>query len=100
MLKEYKTQAVLGVWGGVIFFFIGYVLTAKNDLGYLYFGRLAMAGGYLLFVCGSFMYAKGKGHDWLVGLWALLGPLGLLVLYVLRDKSRMVLKQRQKEAKV
>lgn len=98
MLKEYKMQAILGIWCGIIFFCIGYVVATKISVGYLFFGRTVMAGGYILSVCGSFMYAKGKGQSWLMGLWGLLGPLGLVVLYVLRDKSNMILKKRHKEA--
>jgi hypothetical protein len=97
MLKEYKTQALLGIWGGVLFFCVGFVISAKPCMSYLYFGRAIMAGGYILCVCGGFMYARGKGHGWLMGLWSILGPLGLLILYVLKDKSRMILKQRKKE---
>lgn len=98
MLKEYKMQAILGIWGGVLFFVVGYAVAAKTSVGYLYFGRLVMIGGYILSVCGGFMYARGKGHSWPTGLWGLLGPLGLLVLYVLKDKSRLILKKRQKES--
>jgi hypothetical protein len=97
MLKEYKMQTILGVGGGVFFLLFGFFMTPLPQAAYVSFGRLMMAGGYILLGCGVFMYARGKGYSWVVGLCGLLGPLGLLILYVLRDRSRMVLKKRQKE---
>ena len=97
MLKEYKTQTIMGVWGGVSFSVFGYFMMTLPQASYSSFGRLMMIGGYILLVCGAFMYARGKGYGWGTGLCGFLGPLGLLILYVLRDRSRIVLKKRQKE---
>ncbi len=100
MLNEYRMQSILGIWGGLFCFFIGFMIAssatppgAANGI----FGFAIMAGSTVLFVSGCFMYAKGKGHAWLFGFFGLLGPLGLLVLYVLKDKSKIVLKERAKD---
>ena len=97
MLKEYKTQAILGIWGGLFISLIGYLIFSIPQGMYLYFGRAIMIGGYILIVAGSFMYAKGKGYTVVAGLLGLLGPLGLLLLYCLKDKSKIVLKKRERE---
>ncbi len=96
MLKEYKTQAILGIWGGVIFFSFGFFLFWASRSIYNIFGLTIMLGGYVLFVCGCFMYVKGKGRSWYMGLFGALGPVGLLLLYVLKDYSKIVLKKRSK----
>lgn len=97
MLKEYRIQTVLGVWGGSLFFTFGAFLYSAADRVYSYFGLLMMLGGYVLFICGCFMYVKGKGHSWYFGLFGFFGPLGLLVLYVLKDNSKIILKRRLKK---
>jgi hypothetical protein len=76
---------------------MGYMVSLLPQASYGYFGRMIMTGGYILFVCGCFMYSKGKGQSWYFGILGILGPLGLLILYVLRDKSKMVLKKRGKQ---
>jgi hypothetical protein len=97
MLKDYKVQAILGIWGGVLFFSLGFLVGSIQQAGHLYFSRLIMAGGYLLFVCGCFMYVRGKGRSWYWGILGVFGPAGLLFLYCLKDRSRIVLKKHQKE---
>ena len=97
ILKEYKAQAILGVWGGIFFSVFGYFILSMPQTVYLYFGRMMMVGGYILLICGSFMYAKGKGYNWYVGLLGVLGILGLLILYCLKDRSTFILKKRQKD---
>ncbi len=97
MLKEYKMQAILGVWGGVLLFFVGYAITSFPEALYAYFGQAIMLGASILFVCGCFMYSKGKGRSWYFGLFGFLGPLGLLVLYCLKDRSKLILKKREKK---
>ncbi len=96
MLKEYRTQTIIGVWGGFFFGCLGY-LVASLGASYLYFGYMMIAGGYILLACGGYMYARGKGYGWVVGLIGVLGPAGLLILYVLRDRSALVLRRRRKE---
>jgi len=96
MLKEYKLQAILGIWGGIFFVLFGYLIS-PSESSYRYFGHALMVGGYVLLVCGAVMYARGKGYRWVVGLCGICGPLGLLILYALRDRSAHVLKKRQKE---
>lgn len=98
MLKEYKVQAVLGVWGGFSFFALGFLINLSRGTGHLFFGRLIMTGSFLLFVCGCFMYARGKGRSWYWGILGFLGPAGLLFLYCLADRSRMVLKKKRQES--
>lgn len=96
MLKEYRLEALSSIWGGLLLSFFGYLLSGPAS-PYQYFGSLILGGGYLLTLCGSFLYARGKGYSWWVGGWGVLGPAGLLVLYVLRDKSSSILKKRRRE---
>lgn len=99
MLKEYRTQTILGVWGGFLSVGLGYLVSCLGS-SYFYFGYAMMAGGYILLACGGYMYGRGKGYGWLVSFLGILGPLGLLILYVLRDRSARVLKKRRKEGLV
>jgi len=48
-------------------------------------------------VCGAYMYARGKGYSALAGLLGVFWAPGLLVLYVLRDRSGAILKKRRRE---
>lgn len=98
MLKEYKSQTILCVWGGFLFCGLGYLI-AQPASPYPYFGHVLFIGGYLLNMCGAYMYARGKGYQPWVGLLGILWVPGLLVVYVLRDRSGEVLKRRQREAK-
>jgi len=98
MLKEYKLQAILGIWGGFLLFALGFLVTGKDSSGYLFFGKAIMLCSYALFICGCFMYARGKGRSWYWGILGVLGPLGLLVLYCLMDRARFILKKRKLEA--
>ena len=97
MLKEYKLQSFSGIWGGILFFFIGYLIASLDQELYAVFGKAVMFASYVLFISGCFMYSKGKGANWYFGLFGFLGPLGLLVLYCLRDKSGIVLRRRKRE---
>lgn len=96
MLKEYRLQSIMGIWGGVFFLALGFFLASLPRVVYVCFGRVIMSGGACLFVCGCFMYAKGKGRSFAWGILGLLGPLGLGILYVLKDRSKIILKKRQK----
>jgi len=96
MLKEYKVQSITGIWGGALFFALGYYFSGSSQMLYTSFGRIIMSAGYALFICGCFMYSKGKGRSFWWGILGVLGPLGLLVLYVLKDRSKIILKNRQK----
>ncbi|HAJ56194.1 MAG TPA: hypothetical protein DCL35_00300 [Candidatus Omnitrophica bacterium] len=98
MLKEYRFQSVLGVWGGICFFAMGYVFASSPNAVYANFGKLIMSGAYALFISGCFMYAKGKGQSGYWGILGVFGPPGLLLLYCLKDRSKMILKKRQKES--
>lgn len=93
MLKEYRMQTILGIWSGIVFFAFGYLVFSLSQVLYRCFGVTMMLGGYVLFICGCFMYVKGKGHSWYLGLFGFLGPIGLLILYVLKDRSKIVLKK-------
>ncbi len=97
MLKEYKIQTILGVWGGILSVLVGYYLSQGVQAVYVSFGRLTMTAGYVLFICGCFMYAKGKGRSFYWGITGLFGPLGLLLIYLLKDRSKIILKKRQRE---
>ncbi len=99
MLKEYKMQTSVCVWGGFVFGLFGFLLSVPGT-AYEGFGRLTMMGGYCLLVCGGFMYARGKGYSWMTGVVSFLGPVGIAVIYLLRDKSAMVLKKRKDEEAV
>jgi peptidoglycan/LPS O-acetylase OafA/YrhL len=96
MLSEYKTQAILGIWGGAAFFGLGYFLISMSQAVYRFFALPIAFGGFILFVCGCVMYSKGKGHSGFWGMLGILGPLGLLILYCLKDRSKIILKKRQK----
>lgn len=97
MLKEYRSQTIIGIWGGTCFFALGYFLTNAPQPVYVNFGRLIMSGGYALFISGNYMYAKGKGQSGYWGILGIFGPIGLLILYCLKDRSKFILKKRQKE---
>ncbi len=97
MLKEYKFQAALGIWAGSLLFALGSLALGRHEAGYRFFGNVIMSGSYALFICGCFMYARGKGRNWYWGILGLLGPVGLICLYCLMDKTKFVLKKRQKE---
>ncbi len=96
MLKEYKLQSIIGIWGGLLFFGFGYLLTLSGGQGNVVFGKLIIAGGYALFILGCFMYVKGKGQNSYLGILGVFGPVGLLLLYCLKDRSKLVLKERKK----
>ncbi len=96
MLKDYKTQAGMGIWGGLFFFLLGYML-AVPETPYYQFGVAMLIGSGALFAIGCLMYARGKGYSWFVGALGLLGPLGLAVLYVLRDRSGEILRKKRRE---
>ena len=98
MLKEYKSQTILCVWGGFFFCGLGY-LFAQPSSPYPFFGQILLTGGYLLNVCGAYMYARGKGYEPWWGFLGFLWVLGLVVLYALRDRSGEVLIKRRREAK-
>ncbi|MGE5280199.1 MAG: hypothetical protein ACM3L6_05615 [Deltaproteobacteria bacterium] len=90
-------QTRLCAWGGIVFLGLAYFMGGLEDAGWAFFGRLLYAGGYVLTGCGTYMYSRGKGYRAAVGLLGLLGPAGLAVVYVLRDRSGLVLKQRARE---
>jgi hypothetical protein len=96
MLKDYRTQAAMGIWGGLLFFLLGYMMAVPETV-YYQFGMAMLFGSYVLLVIGCFMYARGKGYGWSVGALGILGPPGLLILYLLRDKSAEVLKKQMRE---
>ena len=98
MLKDYKNQALVGIWGGIFFSGFGYLLTSASSVLYVNFGYLILTGGYVLFVLGCFMYSRGKGYSWIVGMLGFLGPVGLLLLYCLKDHSKRILAKQAKEA--
>ena len=96
MHNEYKLQAILGVWGGIVFFALGFFIIRAPGNIYVYFGQLIIFWGYVLCVCGCLMYMKGKGYHWAVGLLGILGPLGLLILYLLKDRSKIAPDRKKK----
>ena len=97
MLKEYRTQVIIGIWGGFLFFLVGLLVASMPQAVYHAFGSLVMLGGYVLFVSGCFMYALGKGQSPYWGILGILGPAGLLVLYCLKDRSNIILVRRRRE---
>ena len=96
MLREYKMQTFVCVWGGFVFGLFGFLISVPGT-AYEVFGRLLIAGGWVLMACGCFFYALGKGYGWSMGLMGLFGPLGAVFIYLLRDKSALMLKKRKKE---
>ncbi len=97
MLREYKLQTRLCAWGGLAFLGLAYFIGGMEENGGVFFSRLLYVGGYVLTGCGSYMYGRGKGYGRTVGALGVLGPLGLLLVYLLRDRSGLVLKARAKE---
>lgn len=96
MLREYKMQTSVCVWGGFVFGLFGFLIAIPGT-AYEVFGRLIMTGGYLMMACGCYLYARGKGYSWVVGLLGILGPAGVACVYLLRDRGAMVQKKRKQE---
>ncbi len=97
MLKEYRLQTRLCAWGGLAFLGLAYFMGGLEDDGWVFFSRLLYLGGYVLTGCGAYMYGRGKGYEGLVAALGVLGPLGLFLVYLLRDRSGLVLKRRARE---
>jgi len=97
MLKEYRMQTRLCAWGGLAFLGLAFFLVGGSDQGWVFFGRLLYLGGYALTGCGAYMYGRGKGYGPRIVALGALGPLGLAVVFLLRDRSGLVLKRRAKE---
>jgi len=97
MLKEYRLQTRLCAWGGLSFLGLAYFVGGLEDEGWVFFSRLLYLGGYVLTGCGAYMYGRGKGFGRGVAALAALGPLGLFFVYLLKDRSALVLKERARE---
>ena len=97
MLKEYKMQTRLCAWGGLAILGLAYFMGGLQDAGWVFFSRLLYVGGYALTGCGAFMYGLGKGYRRAAAAAGVLGPAGLLLVYLLRDRSALVLKERARQ---
>ena len=97
MLKEYRLQTRLCAWGGLAFLGLAYFMGGLEDDGWVLFSRFLYLGGYALTGCGAFMYGLGKGYRRGAAAAGVLGPVGLFLVYLLRDKSGLVLKKRARE---
>jgi len=84
-------------WGGLAFLGLAYYIGRFPDSGWIFFSQVLYLGGFALTGCGVYMYGRGKGYGPSIGCLGLLGPLGLLVVFILRDHSGLVLKRRAKE---
>jgi hypothetical protein len=100
MFREYKWPSAAGVWGGSFLFFVGYLIRQAPQPLYVTAGHLVMAGAAILFLAGCFLYARGKGRSPYWGVAGFLGPLGLLLLYCLKDYSGRLEKKRAAAARV
>jgi urea transport system ATP-binding protein len=95
MIESHKWKTNIGVAVGVILHLIGVVtvmatIAAHPDAGPGGIGLVGIVIGLVgtgVLVWGCTHYARGKGHAWTVGLLAILGLVGLIVLVYLRDRA-------------
>ncbi|MBS1912696.1 MAG: hypothetical protein JST22_11980 [Bacteroidetes bacterium] len=65
--------------------------SSSSDGGFFYAGVflfLALAASQCIFIASAFYFARSKGYPWYTGLLIFVGMIGLLILFVIRDKYR------------
>ena len=87
MLPEFKTKTNIGVGAGLLLQMAGNLMSNPGEPLTLVAGLLFLLGT-ALFIWGCSMYAKAKGHSPVLGLLGLLWILGLVILFLLKDKNK------------
>lgn len=84
MLPKHESKTNVGVGLGVTFQLLGFILCGVGETG-AGLGCLLILASMPLLLWGCMHYAQAKGHSRWIGLVALTGIIGLLVLIVLPD---------------
>jgi len=90
MLSEYKTKTNIGVGLGIIGQIIGRTLIDTKADGEVLLGAAIILAALVVFIWGCAQYAKAKGQSGWFGLFGLLSIIGLLVLFFLPDRHKVV----------
>ncbi|HVZ41402.1 MAG TPA: hypothetical protein VHI13_19130 [Candidatus Kapabacteria bacterium] len=65
--------------------------SSSSDGGFSFAGVflfLALAAAQCIFIASAFSFARSKGYPWYTGLLIFVGMIGLLILFVIRDRYR------------
>jgi uncharacterized membrane protein len=87
MLPEKRTKTNVGVGMGVLLQLSGFFFLQPAHRAAI-LGLVLILVSIPVFVRGCMNYAEGKGHSRRVGLVALAGIIGLIVLILLPDQER------------
>lgn len=87
MLPEKKTRTNIGVGIGVLLQLVGLFL-AQSMVTYSILGIILILMSIPVLIWGCMNYAEGKGHSKWVGLVALAGVIGLVVMVILPTRDR------------
>lgn len=90
MLAEYKTKTNVGVGFGLLGQVLGKVLMDSTSQGLVLLGSVVAIVAAIVFIWGCAQYAKAKGHSGWFGLLGLLWLIGLIVLFFLPDKHKVI----------
>lgn len=87
MLNEYQTRINLGIGIGVLLSLPALLLVLLQKAPTIVFLLLLVSIAFFCWGCSG--YARAKGYHWLLGLLAIIPPVGLLVLLLLPDRRPM-----------
>ena len=90
MLPEYKTKTNIGAGLGIIGQIVGRALLNSSSQGLAMAGLVVALAAFALFIWGCMQYAKAKGQSGWFGLLGFLSIIGLLVLFFLPDRHKIV----------
>jgi hypothetical protein len=97
-IRRYKRNTNIGVAAGIVILGIARAAGAANtpeatgaaaSPATLILIALMVISGYAAFIWGCCNYAMKKGHHWAWGLLGFLSLLGLLVLFFMRDRTKL-----------
>ncbi|MDF1843523.1 MAG: hypothetical protein P1U77_18960 [Rubripirellula sp.] len=88
MLAEYKQKTNIGIGVGLLMQIAGNFVSGGTTAGSGLVGLFLLLGGLGLFIWGCVSYAVGKGHHGALGLLGVFSILGLIVLILLPDKHK------------